>query len=710
MKLSSARMITLVLLVFAIMCSFTLQLMRYQITDGEGYRTVANQTSVQSTEIVAPRGEILDRFGRVIATNVVGYTVVLEKAAFPNDKSGNQNDGILQLTNILAKNNMQWADTLPISKTQPFAFNQGSDAAVKSLRTFITQKDTSSTKDAKKKKELEAQDLAATAEQLLAKLKTRYQLRSGFTKEQERIIIGVRYEMEIRDYSIKGTFTLATNVSLDAVTQISELSNSLHGIVIGNQFSRTYPDGTLAPQVIGTVGPIYATEFAALKAKGYSLDDVVGKGGIESSMESYLRGINGLENIEIDTKGNIVERNKTLAEQPGNNVMLTIDMDLQKYLQDALPVIIQQVITKAKGDTNIGASANAAAAVVLNIKTGEVLAMASYPSYDLNTYYQNYSAIVSNPAKPLMSRGIQGLYRPGSAYKPCVATAGLIYGVITPTSTIKTESHFIKGTYSGYDEAGGPTYNVIQALAVSSNFFFNTVADRLYMGGLYTKFEDTAKALGLGQKTGIELPNEWAGVISGPTEKKADGRTWYPADAAQSGIGQLDNQYTPLQLAQYVATICNKGARTQVHIVKSVKSYDNSKTLLENTVKITTDLKIPDIVVQTVKDGMLAVTESAGTANSVFQGFPLQIGGKTGTAQESNAGYNGVFISFAPYNDPQIAVAVVMEHGHNGYQNAPVARDAFNYYFVHDAAWATSPDKLPDATVALPVAAYKLLH
>jgi penicillin-binding protein 2 len=447
--------------------------------------------------------------------------------------------------------------------------------------------------------------------------------------------------------------------------------------------------------VIGTVGPISVEEYPDLKKAGYSLNEIIGKDGIEKSEESYLRGINGTEDIEINASGQVISTgDMTKNPQPGGNVVLTIDSDLQKVVQNALPEVINTIKQQSGGSLLHGAEANSGAAVVIDIKTGEVLAMASYPSYNLSTYSKDYSQLVTDPAKPLMNRAIQGLYRPGSAFKPAVAVTGLMNGIITPTSTIKTAQYFHKGTFSFYDEVGGDSKNVETALAQSSNFFFMTVADRLYTTGQFTKLVSTAKALGLGVKTGIELPAEATGTVSGPAEKAAAGGTWYIADPAQSGIGQLDNYYTPLQLADYIGTIVNGGTKYKVHIVKKVTNYDNSKTLLDNEPEAVKTINIPNLVVQTVKQGMLKVTEAGdGTATSVFQNFPLQLGGKTGTAQVSANGvnlFNGVFVSFAPYDNPQIAVAVVIEHGHNGYQTAPVARDAYNYLFVHNQLFTTT--------------------
>lgn len=711
MKLPRSRIFLLLGLTVVLMAVFTLRLMRIQITDGASYRQTTDKMTLQSVDIVAPRGEILDRFGRVLATNTVGYSVIIEKAGFGGDVD-KENATILALIDIFQKNGVSWDDSLPISASTPWSFGNPDD--VKKLRTFFETIDKTIAKKATRLKQLKV-DETATAPQMMERMITRYKIAKTYTPQQARTIAGVRYQMEIKGFSISNTYTIAKNVTLDTITQIEE--RSLPGTEIGELSTRSYPDGTIAPQVIGNVSPLFADDYKKLKGK-YALDDVIGKGGVEGTMENYLRGTNGKETVEINKQGVITGRTVTTAPKPGGNVVLTIDSDLQQLLQASLPEAIARVRSDAKGDPKNGATAASGAAVVLNVKTGEVLAMASYPSYDLNNYTQNYKALSTDPLQPLFNRCIQGTFRPGSAFKPCTATAGLMNGVITPSETIDCEGAFTTyaaQNYIGRDDDAWGRINIIKALAVSSNVFFNTVADRMYKDGVYSKFEETAKALGLGQKTGIELPGEAAGAVSGPTYAKAKDYQWYPADAAQSGIGQLYNNYTPLQLAAYIGGIVNGGTRYQVHVVKSVLSNDNSKVVVDNEPKAINDIKIPDLVMQTVKQGMKSVVDNGeGTANSVFAGFnfPLGLGGKTGTAQVAAKGvqyYNGVFVSFAPFDNPEIAVAIVVEHGHNGYQTATVARDVYNYYFVHDQSYTTATT-LMNTTAALPPEANSLLQ
>lgn len=723
MNIRNARLYVLYGLIIVILAGFVFRLMRFQITDGASFRAQSEKTTIQNTEVMAPRGEILDRYGRVLATNTVGYSVTLQKAAWPSD---NQNQNILKITDILAQDGETWTDTLPIGQTQPWAFTPGSDSQVKILRKFMEQtvdnipfstKLNKVTLTAKQKAKYDA-DEKATAEDIMNRLIKRYKITGNDTPAQIRTIVGVRYQMEQAGFSYTYTYTLAKNVSLNTVNRLSENGGSIPGVLITQQYSRSYPSDTFAPFLIGKVSPISADQWnntqdpsASLKNQGYSMDDMIGSGGIESTMEKYLRGQSGTQNVLINKAKEIVGTETAKAAKPGDNVVLTIDATLQQIVQDELPVVIGQVRAASGGSTLNGADADAGAAVVLNIKTGEILAMASYPTYTRTQYTQDYTALAQDAAHPLMNRTIQGTYRPGSTYKPVTATAGLMNGIITPTEKIDKPATFSKyaPSYVGHDDVGAGYIDVETALAESSNVFFNMVADWMYTRGIYSKLESTAAAYGLGKKTGVELPGERTGSVSGPTWAKANDITWQAADAAQSGIGQSYNEYTPLQLAQYVGAVATGGTYYKAHIVKDVKSYDNTQTVMENTPQAVSDIKVPEDALNAIKTGMLHVTESAdGTAASVFQNFPVQLGGKTGTAQINNGkNYNGVFISFAPYNDPSIAVAVVVEKGHNGFQTAPVARSAFNYYFVGNQQFTTDP--LPSVSSPLPAATGTLL-
>lgn len=684
MKLSRIRIIVLALVVVAAVCAFSVRLMRFQITDGAAYRKQAAKSTVASISIAAPRGEILDRYGNVLATNTVSYSMILEYTTFSSSKTGDMNSKIIKITDIMTACSQQWTDTLPVSGAAPYAFTSKTSGDVATLRKQLVQLKliTSAEKD------------SVTADKVVELLKKRYKVASSYNAQQARTIIGVRYSMETAGFNLTSPYTFATSVSIDCVNRVME--RSIPGIEVSQSYTRTYPDGTIAPHVIGNVGKMSDAQYKKYKSKGYSLNEVIGQSGLESVMQDQLRGTSGTETITINSTGTITGKEVTTAAKPGNNIVTTIDANLQSVLQNSLANTIAQVRSEAGGDTSLGSQCKAGAAVVLNIKTGEILAMATCPTYDNNTFYSNYSNILHQDGSPLNNRAVMA-YRPGSSYKPCVAVSALMNGVVTKDETIACNGEYLKyaPSYIGKDDGSYGSISIIRAIGVSSNVFFDTLGDRLNIKG-ETLLEQTAKALGLGQPTGIEL-SESTGVVSGPTEKKAKGGIWYPADAVQSAIGQLDNLYTPLQLANYVGAVCNGGKRMELHLVKEVKSYDNSKTVSAKSAKVASDLKIPSDVVDTVKQGMLHVTEGDGTAGTVFSDYSLPVGGKTGTAEvtykigsDTVKGFGGAFVCFAPYNDPQIAVAVVIENCHWGSQAAPVAKTALNYLYLNNPDYSSS--------------------
>lgn len=678
-----SRVIIMIVFVFAILGFYVYQLAQYQVTNGETYRKQSTKSTVSKIDVIAPRGEILDRYGRVLATNKVGYNLVIEKAFFPSSsQSDKQNSELLALADILNQDNETWEDSLPISKTAPYTLT-GTDSDKKKLIKFINSKN--------KKKVLLKDN--ATAQQIMDVLNTVYKT-SGYSETQKRTLCGIKYEMDIKAFNYAKVYTFAQNVSIDTVTKIEERSSVLPGAFVQQVPIRYYPDGTIAPHIIGITGPIYAEEYAQYKAKGYSADDIIGKFGIEKSMEKYLHGTNGSLQVELNSNGNIASTSVLTKAKPGDNVVLTIDKDLQVDMQNALPAIVQAVKSQSKGDPRYGANVKGAAAVVMNIKNGEVLAMATYPSFDLNTYKQNYSSLVKDSLTPLLNRCVQGTYRPGSTFKPLTAAAIMMNGLISPTQTWYTPAAFTDYANRGYigkDDEGIARGNqtVADALEVSSNVFFNHFGDKLGM----KKLEEVAmNVFGLGQKTGIELTEETTGVMSGYKYAQDHGLSVYPADAAQAAIGQLYTKLTPLQMANYLSTLLRNGKQYQVHLVKQVNSYDNSKVIVDNnTPQIKSNTNISQAIVNAIKQGMLKVTTGdSGTARSMFLNFNMKVGGKTGTAQigslnSPNVRFNGLFISFAPYDDPEIAISVVVEYGHNGYQLAPVAQEAIKKYFNLDS-------------------------
>lgn len=656
-------MLTIFLIVLS---AFSIRLMNFQLVNGKANRTQAEKTVQTTDTVTAARGEILDRYGRPLATNRVGYTVNFQYAYLKSDQQ-QKIKVILKVTNILKQQNETWNDTLPISTTRPYVYTT-TDAGTLNKFWAQYQQDGMKTKITSN----------CSAPDAMNWLVGYYKVPSSLNDDDKRTVVGVLYDMDLKGFSSDKAYECASDISMTTVVMLEERSLELPGVEIKQEPIRIYTDGTLAPHIIGTVGPIYAEEKDKYKKLGYSLSDQIGEFGIESGMEQYLHGKDGQEAIEVNRDGKVISPQKMITEAtPGDTVVLTIDSALQKALQAALPATIQKIVAASYGNSEKGANAISGACVVLNVKTSEVLAMANYPSFDLNSYQKNYAALLKQTGNPLYDRCLKGTYRPGSTFKPCVATSALYYHAITPSTYFYCPGSW---TFEGHQfncDAAHGSENVIGGIKDSCNVFFYHTG---WATGI-TNLDKTAKALGLGVKTGIELSGEATGVMSSPAEKAArGGGSWYDGDTLQTSIGQLDDKFTLLQLANYVSTIINGGTRHQVHLVRKILTYDGSKTIVDNTVpKVESQLSIPGSVTSVVLQGMQQVVEE-GTASNVFGGYKMQVGGKTGTAQIPG-GYNGLFVGYAPATDPQIAVAVVVEHGYHGNQSAQAALAAFNQYF-----------------------------
>ncbi|MDO4742941.1 MAG: penicillin-binding transpeptidase domain-containing protein, partial [bacterium] len=496
----------------------------------------------------------------------------------------------------------------------------------------------------------------------------RYDLQ-GYEKDIQRLLMGVRYSMERSGFSLNTPFTMAKDIPTDLMTYIKESMSSVPGIQIVVSTYREYSNGTVAPHLLGTVGKIYAEQWEELKSKGYKYSDLIGKSGIEAVYEDYLRGKDGKLAYCFDDDGNVVSTE--IVEQPvqGNTVMLSIDKKIQMAAQTSL----QNVILEANAKDGV---VTGAAAVVVDIDTGELLAAVNYPYYDLNSYTENFQQLSNASNKPLFDRAFNGVYPPGSAFKPLVAIAALNNNTIT-----KDECIDCVGTYRYYTDFTPScmkvhrSQNVINALSNSCNYFFFDVGRRLGI----EKITQYARGFGLGEKTGIEI-DESAGILAGPEHCKTVGTVWYGGNVVQAAIGQSDNSFTPLQLAMYMTTIVNSGTRYKASLLNQIRSYNLEEIVYDYKPVVLNKVSIQDSVINIVKQGLLSVTEE-GTAQRYFNDYSIKVGGKTGTAENPGADH-ATFIAFAPYDDPQIAVSIVVEHGEYSTTTVPVAKAIFDAYFL----------------------------
>lgn len=655
------RAFALALVIVFIFTAYSLRLFQIQIVEGEKYSEMASKNDNIGVPIQASRGEILDRYMKPMAVNRTSFSVVFDSAFFPTGKSEEQqkkqNDIILSLTWLLTKTGCDWNDTLPVSKNTPYSFLKERERHVSNLKARINMAD------------------YATAEQCMNELVRRYKL-ENYTVKQQRIIAGVRYEIEIRDLTIRNPFTFSSDVTEETYNKILENSSAYPGVDVQTTAVREYVSGRIGAHLLGTVGPIYPEEYKDLKDKGYLLNDTVGKSGVEGALESELRGINGTNTVIKDATGTVVEKKETAAPVPGNTVVLTLDYGVQKAAQEALNESIRTLRSLPKGAP--GQDVSSGAAVLLDVKNGGVLVSASWPDFDLSSYKKDYSRLIDDKDKPLFNRALNGAFACGSTMKPGVALAGVTEGIIHRDSTPIFCNRFYKFYPNlplkcmGYHR----NVNVVNAISQSCNVFFYDLGRRLGI----EKMNQYSALYGLGQKTGIEI-GETQGILAGPAYSKSVGKTWYPANTSNAAIGQSDNMFSPIQLAAYAMTIANDGVRYKTHLVKSVRSYDGTETVVKPQVAAT--VKFSKEAIDAVREGMIKATKyPSGTARVAFSDAPYQAAAKTGTAQTGNSkrSEHGVFIAYAPANDPEVAIAVVLENG-TSRPSALLARKVLDAYF-----------------------------
>ena len=654
-----------------------------QMIHGAEYLARSQNSIAETQTVEAARGDILDRYGRVLVSNRVTYQVALNTDAMEK----NRNDILLALIRIARDAGVEWEDTLPITAQPPFRYT--TDTPFQYPTTDEEGSPTTSLtrlgRLAVKMKWIDdptadgAQGAPLpTAEELLEKMRESFQLE--LEGADMRAVAGVLYELYYRSMvNSWPPYVFAEGVDIDFISKVKE--QGLSGVEIEAATVRTY-NTEYAAHLLGRVGAIEnwdAYKDLDLDGDGtpdYEMDDTVGKEGAELAFESYLRGTAGVREVERNTSGKVVSEKWTTAPQPGDNVVLTIDIDLQKQVEDILSQAIPQL---ASEDTE------GAACVVMDVNRAEVLASASYPSYHLATYSADLAENSADPLKPFLNRAFQGVYAPGSTFKMVTAVAGLESGIIEPDTEIMDT-----GVYTYYQDDGPQCWywrqyrrkhglvNVSEALEVSCNVFFFDVGRRVGIQGL----QEFAAKFGLGEPTGIELYEE-TGVMAGPEYTQSMGQTWYEGSTLSVAIGQESSQFTPLQLANYIATLVNGGTRYSAHLLKEVKSSDFSQVLYTYEPEVLDSIDIQPENLDAVKAGMLALTTGKGSLARYFQDLPVQVGAKTGSAQVGSAELeaDAIFTLFAPYDDPEIVISIVVEGGASGGNLAQAAGQIVNYYF-----------------------------
>ncbi len=696
----------------AVLGIYLVVLFNIQVVHHEDYLAKSTQTITRVETVTASRGIITDRSGRTLVSNQYAYSLTFDPSLL---KAGeNQNAAILRLLQLCREQGVDWEDNLPLSQSDSprftvdaltdtqksyfLAYLRNLKPARELLAAYVRRNpsllkepakgepalDPASAKDADLLKQTKASALSntlllkagITPAKLLEWMREDMDVDSSCSQEDARLILGVRYELQLRKLGANNNpYILVENVDVEFCSLISD--GAFQGAQVSRTSTRAY-ETTYAAHVLGLVGAIsdYTDE---LKEKGYRASDTIGISGAESAFEEYLRGTDGKRVTSVNSDGKITGEYYKTEPRSGYTVELTLDLDLQQAVENTLSVKVAQLNEKD------GLDSRGAGAAVIKVGTGEVLALASYPTYGLSTYRQDFTELSADPAKPLFNRATSTPYAPGSTLKPATAVAALESGVTTPTETVFDPGYWMYPsttwkvpTYC-WNHSGHGRVNATSAITNSCNTYFMEMGYRM---GLDT-LNEYYSAFGLGEPTGIEI-----GESTGRQAVNEAGQDQAPWAA----FGQANQEYTPLQLANYIATLVSGGKHCPAHLLKSVKSYDNSEIIATGSTEPLNTISISDSTLQAVKKGMLGYTTNGGSVAVPFRNCVVSAGAKTGTAQIGGAMKNGVFVAFAPYDEPEIAVALVLENADAGAVLASTAVDIINSYFSQDDAVSILPE------------------
>lgn len=677
----SFRVGVLILLIAVMAGIFGVRLYDVQVTQASQVDHTPSGSHTYRTRVTAARGEILDRNGKVLIGNRASYNLTLIYAIVFSAENPNEN--LRKLTNLCNELRLEMTDHFPVTMEKPYTYttDEYSSTWNSYFKTFLDER---------------GWDSDISAPQLIRRLKDIYHLPADWTEEETRRVISIRYELDLRRWTSLPTYVLLNDVDSVSLAAITELN--IPGVNVETSTVRQY-NTTYAAHILGRIGLMNAEEYEIYKEKDYAMDAYVGKEGLERAFEDDLHGTDGLRVTTISADGTVLEEYYKTVPQAGKNIELTIDIDLQKVSEDALKAHILS-LREDDGDAEGGA------VVVQQVKTGQILACASYPTFDPATYSQKYNELLETDFAPLYNRALQAAYPPGSTYKMVTTIASIDSGTIGRWVEIED-----KGIYRRFEDVGytprcmlyttaGATHgyvNAMEALAVSCNYYFYEVG---YQTGI-TKIDEVAKALGLGEATGVELDESVGRRANAETKKLLyskgyDG--WYDADTVAAAIGQSENRFTPMQLACYTSALANHGTRYKATFLQRVLSSDYSELLYESTPVVASQLNISDEAYAAYTEGMrLSVTWANGTSHYYLGDYDVAVCAKTGTAEHGgNGSDNAAYVLYAPADDPQIAIAVYVEKGTPGSRLAKVARAILDAYF----STSSNVDTVPAENIA----------
>ena len=664
---------TVILVLFTLVLAFFIFTM-YNLQVVETGGAIDNTTTFTTiTRVKAARGDILDRDGNKLVGNRASYDLILNHYVLLSAEGTNSH--LYRLVKICDEQGIPYTDHFPVSSQKPFVYTL--DSYSSSWRTnfqiFLDYQG--------------GLDSDITAPLLVEKLRELYEIPAEWTDDEARKVIGLRYEMSLRNcVSSLSNYVFMSDADDESISIIAELG--VPGLTVEASTVREYYT-TYAAHILGHVGAMNEEQWEYYQnLPGYEMDTMVGQSGLEEAYEEYLHGTDGWREDTVAADGTLISSRYLTEPKAGSNIEVSIDSTLQMVAETQLASVIQGLQAQKEGED--GQDAEGGSVVALDVKTGQVLVCANYPTYDLSTFFEKYDKLLEAPHSPLSNRALQEAYPPGSAYKMVTSIAAMETGIITPATEIQDEGQFTKYDdlvlncliYSNVGVTHG-SITVADALKFSCNYFYYYVGDKMKIADL----DAVAKAMGLGEPTGVELP-EAIGYRANPDTKKnlysGSDRGWYPGDMLTAVIGQSDNRFTPMQLAVYASTLANKGVRNKATFMKRIVSSDYQELLAENTPKVVSELKMQPTTIAAYFDGMTkVVNESDGTAyNNQWALLPETVAGKTSTAEQFyGSSDNAAFICFAPVDDPEIAIAIYVEKGAHGSDMATIAWSILSEYF-----------------------------
>lgn len=661
----TGRIAALFIIIGLVLFVYVTKMYQLQVIDGGSEVITAIDTITTVETIPAARGDILDRNGAVMVSSAPSYDIKLSRSVLIDREDSN--DILLALTAAADDKNIKYADTFPITRTAPFEYLNDMTSL---QETYLAQY-----------LDYFGLDSDISASDLFVWLKDHYGVDYSIPIEDARTIIGLRYELEIRVVIGMDEYVFAENVSPDFVSVIEEMN--LPGVSVALSTTRVY-NTDYGAHLLGYIGQMNAEEYEKYSEMGYSMNVDIGKTGVEQAFEEYLHGEDGLQRVTRSADTGAIVNTEIISEaSPGKNVYLSIDLGIQQTAERSLEENIAEM-NNSRGEEEEHITGGAV--VVESVKDGQVLGLASYPSYDLDTFFSDYEALSTDPDNPLFNRATMGTYNPGSVFKMVTAYAGLSTGVIDTTTTVYDTGVYTK--YPDYEPAcwiyhttggGHGTVDLNRAIGVSCNYYFYWLGDTLGINAI----TNAAKLFGFGQSTGIEISDSAGIVASASYKEEVVGEQWYAADTLITAIGQGYSMFTPVQLANYTSAIANGGSINKLTLLNSVKSADYSETVYTQTSQILSQLNGESDagILSILRKGMETVA-SEGTAASYFSNYGIKIACKTGTVESDvSANTNGVFVCYAPADDPEIAISIVVEKASSGAMLMDIAKDILDYYF-----------------------------